>query len=141
MHRRRSLPALRQAAHAAIPAVATLATMAAVAVLAPPATAVAVPTVSAFDGDDDTRARRQLYGEVYAEAREGNWAPAEAAERELRDYPLWPDLRSAWLQATLRHADAAAVEAFLQEHGELPPARRLADRWIHELARRGDWPR
>lgn len=144
MHGRRTFPAFRQAA---IPAVATLAAVsamavtAAVAALAPAATAVAVPAVSAFDGDDDTRARRQLYAEVYAEAREGNWAPAEAAERELRDYPLWPDLRSAWLQATLRHAEAATVEAFLQEHGELPPARRLADRWIHELARRADWPR
>ncbi|HKL62281.1 MAG TPA: transglycosylase SLT domain-containing protein [Woeseiaceae bacterium] len=96
------------------------------------------PLQAADDRIDD---RRQLFAAVYAEAREGNWAPARAAADELSDYPLWPDLRAAWLQATIRRADAQTVEDFLQEHAHLPPARRLAYRWIRELARRGDWPR
>ncbi len=100
----------------------------------------AMATGALADGDD-IDARRQLYATVYAEAREGDWAPAAAAAAQLRDYPLWPDLRAAWLQATIRRADAMEVENFLREHAQLPPARRLADRWIHELVRRGDWPR
>jgi len=100
--------------------------------------AMAAGPVSA-GSDIDTR--RQLFAAVYAEASQGDWAPAGAAAGELRDYPLWPDLRAAWLEATIARADAATVEAFLAEHGELPPARRLAGRWIRELARRGDWQR
>jgi len=133
MHGSRTLP-VRFLAPAALGALVALGALAALA-----ATSV-TPAASPAAGDG-IEARRQLFASVYAEAREGEWAAAEAAAAELRDYPLWPDLRAAWLQATIRRADAAAVETFLREHAQLPPARRLADRWIHELARRSDWPR
>lgn len=133
MHGSRALP-VSFAAMAALGALAVMTAMAAIAGGPPSAD-------QDFDDSDDIEARRELFATVYAEAREGEWAPAEAAAAELRDYPLWPDLRAAWLQATIRRAETADVEAFLREHTHLPPARRLANRWIHELARRGDWPR
>ncbi|WP_405230452.1 transglycosylase SLT domain-containing protein [Lentisalinibacter sediminis] len=135
MHDSRALPF-------SFPAVAALGALAVMTVMAAMAAIAGGPPSAADDIDiDNIEARRELFAAVYAEAREGEWASAEAAAAELRDYPLWPDLRAAWLQATIRHADSAQVEAFLREHAHLPPARRLADRWIHELARRGDWSR
>ena len=138
MHRLRALPLflLALSAMAGLAATTAATTTATTKIAGGPPSAI-----DGIDGMDDIEARRELFAAAYAEAREGEWAAAEAAAAELRDYPLWPDLRAAWLQATLRRADAAAVEAFLREHAHLPPARRLADRWIHELARRGDWRR
>ena len=115
-----------------------LSAIAALSVLSATSAAAAAALQSADERIDD---RRQLFAAVYAEARKGNWEPARAAAGELSDYALWPDLRAAWLQATIRRAEAETVENFLREYAHLPPARRLAYRWIRELARRGDWPR
>jgi soluble lytic murein transglycosylase len=85
--------------------------------------------------------QRRLFREAYGEAEKGDWGPAAAAEAALSDYPLWPDLREAWLRANIRKMPAEDIEAFLERHAELPTADRLRGRWIHELARRGDWQR
>ncbi|MGA7802459.1 MAG: transglycosylase SLT domain-containing protein [Gammaproteobacteria bacterium] len=60
-------------------------------------------------------------------------------ERPLRHYPLYPYLRYDALTRDLRHARPAEVDRFLHRYGHTPLAHRLRQRWLYELARRGDW--
>ena len=98
-----------------------------------------LPPPPALAGRQGIEEQRQRFIEVYPEAERGDWGPAGDAEDKLQGYPLWPDLRLAWILARLETVDAAEVKAWLAENGHLPPAARLRGRWINELARRGDW--
>ena len=53
--------------------------------------------------------QRELFRQLYADAELGRWDAVDAlsaGEREqLQTYILWPDLRAAWLRATIRKAD------------------------------------
>ncbi len=103
------------------------------------ALAACLPAPAVVASRPSVEAERQLFREVYLEAERGDWGPAGAAAKVLEDYPLWPDLRLAWILARIDEVDAAEVSAWLDAHGRLPPAARLRGRWINELARRGDW--
>lgn len=90
----------------------------------------------------DVERQRELFSAVFKAAERGDWRPVEAlpaADRDvLEDYLLWPDLRAAYLRATLETADRDDVDAFLDRYGVLRPARDLRYRYAFELARRGD---
>ncbi len=77
---------------------------------------------------------RETFRTVRPEVERGNWTPAEQERPALENYVLWPDLRAAWYQARLVNADHEAVEAFLDEHGILKPARELRYRYALHLA-------
>jgi soluble lytic murein transglycosylase len=82
--------------------------------------------------------QRDLFRAAYPEVERGNWAAVEALgmdeQRLLQDYVLYPDLRAAWFRATLANADHSEIEAFLDRHGTLKPARELRYRYALHLA-------
>ncbi len=82
-------------------------------------------------------AERAAFREAYAEAERGAWALTPAQRELLGDYVLWPDLRAAYLRATLGRVPDAEVRAFLERHGDLKPARELRYRFALSLAERG----
>jgi soluble lytic murein transglycosylase len=85
--------------------------------------------------------QRALFHEVYADVERGQWNTVDALSagelERLQAYILWPDLRAAWFRATLQKAGREDVEAFLQQHGTLKPARELRYRYALHLARAG----
>jgi soluble lytic murein transglycosylase len=93
------------------------------------------------DARSDLEDQRELFRQVYADAERGRWDAVDslsAEDRELlRAYLLWPDLRAAWFRATIRKADMASVEAFLERYGTLKPARELRYRYALHLAETG----
>ena len=58
---------------------------------------------------------------------------------ELKDYPLYPYLNYAYLEATLEHQPDAVMEAFLEQNAALPLAAELRQEWVMVLLRRQDW--
>ena len=93
------------------------------------------------DAGSELDEQRQLFRQVYAEAERGRWDAVEALSAEeqeqLQAYLLWPDLRAAWFRATIRQADLDSIEAFLNRHGMLKPARELRYRYALHLAESG----
>jgi len=83
--------------------------------------------------------QREIFLDVFAEVERGNWSVIENLADEdkeaLRQYVLWPDLRATWLRAAMRTADHAEIEAFLDQHGTLRPARELRYRYALHLAK------
>ena len=86
--------------------------------------------------------QRELFQSVYETVERGDWSPVDglsASEQALlQQYVLWPDLRATWLRANLRTTPAADIDAFMQQHGTLRPARELRYKQAMMLARDGD---
>jgi soluble lytic murein transglycosylase len=79
---------------------------------------------------------------AYAAAGEppADTAAAPSDSEALRSYPLYPYLQAARLQRRLEDPDAtAAIEAFLDQHGDAPVARSLRRSWLMTLAQRKAW--
>ncbi len=95
---------------------------------------------SAASGEIDEQ--RELFRDVYESVELGLWDPvdalAEADQRLLKRYVLWPDLRAAWFRAKIRTADHGAIESFLAQYETLKPARELRYRYALHLAATGD---
>ena len=85
--------------------------------------------------------QRELFRRVFERVELGQWnavsdlPPGE--QLKLEGYRLWPDLQAAYFRATIEDADRQAVEAYLQQHGTLKPAREVRYRYALDLARRG----
>jgi len=86
--------------------------------------------------------QRELFKSVYETVERGDWSPVDGLSASdqalLQQYVLWPDLRATWLRANLRTTPAADVDAFIQQHGTLRPARELRYKQAMMLARDGD---
>jgi len=86
--------------------------------------------------------QRELFVQVYERAEQGDWDPFErlstADQQVLRDYVLWPDLRAAFLRATIARTERGEIESFLSQYGTLRPARELRYRYALQLVRSGD---
>ncbi len=86
--------------------------------------------------------QRELFRDVYESVELGLWDPvdalAEADQRLLKRYVLWPDLRAAWFRAKIRTADHGTIESFLAQYGTLKPARELRYRYALHLAATGN---
>ncbi|MGE5625407.1 MAG: transglycosylase SLT domain-containing protein [Bacillota bacterium] len=75
------------------------------------------------------------------------WAAAEKGDirtlapylDSLKDYPLYPYLRYAYLDATLDTEPDGMVEQFLDENADLPLADALRDDWLVALTKREEW--
>ena len=93
------------------------------------------------DAGPELDQQRELFRQVYAQAELGRWDAIDALSAEDRErlqaYLLWPDLRAAWFRATIRKADPDSIEAFLDRHGTLKPARELRYRYALHLAESG----
>ena len=90
----------------------------------------------------DIEHQRKLFLSVYESVERGNWGVVEALakseQQDLRNYALWPDLRSAWFRANLSDASHRDIDEFLDRYGVLKPARELRYRYALHLARTGD---
>lgn len=93
---------------------------------------------AAFTAPDYSSAR-QAFLEARAALEAGDRPRFESRLQTLRDYPLYPYLLYWDLRARLETVKPAEVTAFLDRHGELPPARWLLEAWLDKLADRGDW--
>ncbi len=86
--------------------------------------------------------QRALFIELHPVVERGDWSAVDALPADdrklLRDYVLWPDLRSTWLRATISVAEHDEIEAFLDRYGTLKPARELRYRYALHLAKEGD---
>jgi soluble lytic murein transglycosylase len=86
--------------------------------------------------------QRALFKSVYETVERGDWSPVDGLSASdqalLQQYVLWPDLRATWLRANLRTIPAADIDAFIQRHGTLRPARELRYKRAMMLARDGD---
>lgn len=96
--------------------------------------AVASPVLGASTIDQ----QRELFKQVFAEVERGNWEAVEQlddTDRQLLEaYVLFPDLRATWFRATISRANRDEIEAFLDGHGILKPARELRYRYALHLA-------
>jgi soluble lytic murein transglycosylase len=90
----------------------------------------------------DIDRQRELFKSVYETVERGDWSPVDGLSASdlqlLEKYVLWPDLRATWLRANLRTVPVADVNAFLQLHGMLRPARELRYRQALLFAKQGD---
>ena len=91
---------------------------------------------------DDIDKQRELFKTVYETVERGDWSPVDGLSASdlqlLQHYVLWPDLRATWLRANLGTVPAADIDAFLQLHGTLRPARELRYRQALFFAKKGD---
>ena len=82
--------------------------------------------------------QRAAFMEVYPVAAAGDWSAAAERAALLQSYPLWPDLRAAYLAARMRDVDVDQIRAFLAESGEGSAARTLRYRYALRLAAAGE---
>lgn len=101
--------------------------------------------VSEAGAENDARLlerQRALFVAAYEDAERGDWTHVDGLDRGDRDllerYILWPDLRAAYLRATIRKADLAAIAGFLERYGSLKPGRELRYALALEHVRRKD---
>jgi soluble lytic murein transglycosylase len=104
--------------------------------------AMAVVCLAGVSQGAEIAQQRALFNSIFADVERGNWnvvTDLSSAEQDsLSDYPLWPDLRATYYRATMKNADHAEIEAFLDEYGTLKPARDLRYRYALHLAGAGD---
>ncbi len=97
-------------------------------------------SLPAYAADIDKQ--RELFKHVYKTVERGDWSPVDGLSASdlqlLRQYVLWPDLRATWMRANLKTVPIADIEAFLQLHGTLRPARELRYRQALSFAKKGD---
>ncbi len=96
-------------------------------------------TGAAFPSGPDLETQRQAFQKARVQAQAGRWEDVEPWLDTLAGYPLLPDLRAAWLDASLGPDTDAEVSGFLAAHEELAFARGLRYRWAMSLARREAW--
>ncbi|PAU87465.1 lytic murein transglycosylase [Pseudomonas sp. WN033] len=108
--------------------------------LAPAALASLLFTTLPVQADRLQEQRRQ-YDQAMSALNSGQQARYESLARGLSDYPLYPYLLLTELDKRLNSASHREVEGFLLTHGDLPAAQRLKSRWLHRLAREGEWER
>lgn len=88
---------------------------------------------------DELDATRAAFRAAWPAAERGRWDQVEPLLPQLQDYVLYPDLRGAWLRATLPRRSRDELEAFLAAHEGHPAAREVMLRWLSVLASREDW--
>ncbi len=86
----------------------------------------------------DLSTQREHFRQAYVLALQGDigW---KGYTRDLQDYPLYPYLQAAWLQARIRLVGSGPVTAYLDRYGDLLPGKALRRSWLDKLVRRKDW--
>jgi soluble lytic murein transglycosylase len=107
-------------------------------------TALLAPGHAPAAPDDGTlRAQRERFRSLYVQAQGGGWPAIKQAARSLEGYPLYPYLEAADLEYRLRRGNAqdARLAALFTQYPDLGAAANLRNRWLKDLARRGEWQR
>lgn len=84
-------------------------------------------------------AQRAAFRDAWPHAERGQWTRVEPALPLLEDYVLYPELRGAWLRATVARRSRDELLAFLDAHPGHPSSREVMLRWLSVLASREDW--
>jgi len=87
---------------------------------------------------DRLQDQRRAYDQAMSALNSDQLSRYHQLKPGLADYPLYPYLLLAELnrQAQPEHRQ---VEAFLLEHGDVPAAQLLRNKWLRRLARDGEW--
>ncbi|MGI9235403.1 MAG: transglycosylase SLT domain-containing protein [Woeseiaceae bacterium] len=100
------------------------------------------PAVANSGAQEPIEKQRLLFKKMFDSVERGDWSPIEQLpptdRKLLQRYVLWPDLKATFWRATIDKAPVSEIEAFLQQHGTLRPARELRYRLTLHLARSGD---
>lgn len=93
--------------------------------------------------DNALRAQRERFRSLYIQAQSGGWPNIKAAAASLEGYPLYPYLEAADLEYRLKRGNAldTRLSALFTRHPDLGAAANLRNRWLKDLARRGEWKR
>ena len=83
--------------------------------------------------------QREAFREAWPRALDGDAGTLRRTEPLLADYPLYPDLKAAWLRTQLGKVPDADVREFVEQGPDSTMLRRLRYRWATSLARRGEW--
>ncbi|HXG27393.1 MAG TPA: transglycosylase SLT domain-containing protein [Nevskiales bacterium] len=92
--------------------------------------------------DDSTlHAQRERFRNLYVQAQGGGWPGIRQSARALEGYPLYPYLEAADLEYRLRRGNVqdARLAALFTQYPDLGAAANLRNRWLKDLARRGEW--
>ncbi len=92
-------------------------------------------------GGDRLDRQREAFLAAYVDLHAGRAIRHEELRRQLADYPLAPYLDYYRLRGRLSAAHNREVEAFLQQHSDLPVQPLLRNAWLSRLASRRDWER
>jgi soluble lytic murein transglycosylase len=84
-------------------------------------------------------AQRAAFRQALGFAERGRWDRVEPHLPLLEPYVLYPELRGAWLRATLSQRSRAELESFIDAYEDHPAAREVMVRWLSVLASREDW--
>ncbi len=86
-------------------------------------------------------AQRAAFRVAWPQAELGRWDRVEPHLPLLESYVLFPELKAAWLRATVSSRDESELEAFLERHEGHPVAREVMLRWLSVMGAREDWAR
>lgn len=89
--------------------------------------------------EDELALQRSVFRKVYAKAERGDWNAVAPHLSQLRTYPLFPDLRAAYLASKLDDPPDREIRDFLGKHPDLAASRSLRYRWAKSLADRRQW--
>ncbi len=81
--------------------------------------------------------QRQVFLEAENLVKKGNSSKFRTKLAELRDYPLYPYLKYQWLKRNLRND--REIRSFLSEFSETRYSPFLRNKWLNDLAKRGQW--
>lgn len=91
--------------------------------------------------DSNLRAQRERFRSLYIQAQSGSWPSIRQSAASLETYPLYPYLDAADLEYRLRRGNAqdSRLAALFTRFPDLGAASNLRNRWLKDLARRGEW--
>ncbi|UAW97005.1 transglycosylase SLT domain-containing protein [Halopseudomonas nanhaiensis] len=87
---------------------------------------------------DRLQEQRRAYDQAMSALQGNQLSRYQQLKPGLDDYPLYPYLLLAELNRKAQPSHEE-VETFLLEHGDLPAAQLLKNKWLRRLARDGEW--
>lgn len=78
---------------------------------------------------------QQLFLEAEKAVKNRQWQKVDSLKSQLSEYPLISYLERDQLLSKLELSNSDAIEAFLNEHGNLPVAKKLRYKWLYWLAK------
>ncbi|NND64514.1 MAG: transglycosylase SLT domain-containing protein [Gammaproteobacteria bacterium] len=84
---------------------------------------------------------RILFKQVYPQVKKGSWSSYQEKLDKLRAYPLWPEIRAAYLSYQLKQktTDENDIREFINTYDTLTPARQLRYHWAISHFNQQDW--
>lgn len=104
-------------------------------IIAPLAGVLLLSTSAAADRLAD---QRRQYDQAMSALKSGQMTRYQQLKPALSDYPLYPYLLLAEINR-LAQPSTEQLERFVTEHGDLPTAQGLKNKWLRQLARQGNW--